>query len=174
MIYPKKEFGEIGLKGGLHNLQQVLKIKYLYPTEKFPDAKAVIEIIVPDNIKAVSIDKEELKIIPEIIKKLAPIVDKLESTEDRQIIVDQMEFNKKLFEKAKETKKPAFCVKSFRFKLGDHTKIRELITRLSKIYGYVFYKVQNEIVQESRELQLSESMKLMSGGIARRCRQEVY
>lgn len=164
--YPKKVFGEISLKGGLNNITQILRTKYLLPTRDYPEGKAVIEIIVPDNINSVSVDKEELKNFPSIIQELSIIIDKLESADDKQIIASQIKFNKELYEKAKETKKPPFCVKSFRFTERDYVKTQILMSYLARMFGYLFYKYKNEIEKESRAEYLANSRNACANGMS--------
>lgn len=164
--YPKKLFGEIRLKGGLNNLTQVLKTKYLLPTKEFKEGKAVIEIIVPDSIKAVSIDKEELKNIPERIEKLSLIIDNLESSEDRELVAEQITFIKKLHEKMQNTKKLPFAVKSFRFTEKDYVKTQHLMSYLARLFGYLFYKYKNEIEKTSKVEYLASSRNAYASGMS--------
>lgn len=165
--FPKKVFGELTLIGGLHNLKQTLKLKYLLPTKEYPTGKAVIEIIVPDSMNSFSIDKNRLKEMPELIEKLSYIIDKLEFSEDKQLIATQINFNKSLFEDAKNDTKP-YVIKSFRFTENDYVQTQDLMSHLAKLFGYLFYKYKTEIEKEGSDEHLAGARDAVAVGISQK------
>lgn len=96
--YPKKEFGEIHLKGGLNNFKQVLKTKYLLPTAEYPTGKAVIELLIPESSHSFSLDKDYIKNLSELNARLGQLTFELEDCELKSTIADQIELNKKFVE----------------------------------------------------------------------------
>lgn len=147
--YPKKVFGELTLKGGLNNISQTIKIKYLLPTKDYPTGKAVIEIIVPDNLNTFIISNDDLKPIMEINKELAKITYELASDEMKHIIAQQIDFNQKIISIASDTKKKHYVAKSFRFNEKDYIETHILMSYLSHLFGYLFYKNKTEIEKEA-------------------------
>jgi len=147
--FPKKVFGELTLKGGLNNVQQTIKIKYLLPTKDYPTGKAVIEIIVPDSINTFILSNNDLKPIMEINKELAKITYEVASDEMKQIIAQQIDFNQKLINIASDTKKKPYVVKSFRFNEKDYIETHILMSYLAQLFGYLFYKNKAEIEKEN-------------------------
>ena len=163
--FPKKLFGELKLDGGLTNLTQIIKTKYLYPTKDYPEGKAVIEIIVPDHINSFSIKKDYIKDIPERIVQLSMIIDKLQDFKDKEIIADNISFNKKLKELA-ENEKHSFRTKSFRFTEKDYVKTQQLMSNLARLFGYLFYKYKNDVEKESRVEYMAQSRNAIANGMA--------
>jgi len=162
--YPKKLFGELTLKGGLNNFKQTIKTKYLLPTKGYPEGKAVIEILVPDHVKSFEVSKETVRYVPETIEKLSLILEKLEDSEDKQLIAQQINFNKELFELAKQNKN--FVVKSFRFTERDYMATQNLMSQMARLFGYLFFKYKTEIEKESRSQYLANSRNAMANGMS--------
>ena len=144
-IYPKKVFGELTLKGGLHNITQTIKAKYLLPTKDYPTGKAVIEINVPESINAVQLDKNSLKELPEINKRLAQITFYLDADEAKGTLSKQIEFNKMVLELAENGKKQPYVTRSFRFEEKDFVETHIVMNYFAKLFGYLFYKNKTEI-----------------------------
>lgn len=166
--FPKKVFGELTLKGGLNNMQQILKTKYLLPTKEFPTGKAVIEIIVPEHINKFSIDKNEIQILPDLNEKLLIIKDKIEDPELKHALDQQLKFNNMLFETASVEKNKPFAVKSFRFTERDYLATQDLMSHLGKLFGYLFYKYKTEVEKEGSDEHLAGARDAVSVGISQK------
>jgi len=168
--FPKKVFGELKLNGGLNHLTQIIKTKYLYPTKDYPEGKAVIEIIAPDHINSFSIKKDDIKDIPERIMQLSMMMDRLQDSRDKELIADNINFNKKLMELA-ENEKHSFQAKSFRFIEKDYVRTQQLMSDLAKLFGYLFYKYKNDIEKESRVEYMASSRNAIAIGMATKVRE---
>ena len=166
--FPKKIFGELTLKGGLHNLQQTIKLKYLLPTKDYPTGKAVIEIIVPEHINTFSIDKNEIQILPDLNEKILVIENKIEEPELRQALAQQLKFNNMLFEIASAEKNKPHAVKSFRFTEMDYLATQDLMSHLGRLFGYLFYKYKTEIEKEGNDEHLARARDVVAVGISQK------
>ena len=166
--FPKKIFGELTLKGGLHNFQQTIKLKYLLPTKDYPTGKAVIEIIVPDNINKFSIDKNEIQILPDLSEKLLIVEDKVEDIGLKRALAQQLKFNNMLFETASAEKNKPFAIKSFRFTERDYIATQDLMSHLGKLFGYLFYKYKTEVEKEGNDKHLAGAMNAFASGISQK------
>ena len=166
--FPKKVFGELTLKGGLNNMQQTLKTKYLLPTKDYPTGKAVIEIIVPEHINKFSIDKNEIQILPDLNENLLIIQDKIEEPELKHALAQQLKFNNMLFEIASAEKNKPFAVKSFRFTEKDYMATQDLMSHLGKLFGYLFYKYKAEVEKEGSDEHLARARDVVAVGISQK------
>ena len=143
--YQKRTFGEISVTGGLNSFKQTMRFKYLYPTRDYPQGKAVIELLVPEQINNILIPKDMLEKTNDQIVKLASLQLRTDNIDDKIAIGEQLKLLTAISEG--KTKAKPFAVKSFRFTEKDYMATQNMLSHLGHLFGYLFCKYKMEIEQ---------------------------